>query len=240
MLGRAQINSLPHLLGTRIIGPRPAGSTMRRAVFEMPLEDMKKLGGNDLPDLIQSCEVTHFFACDSRGCAGISRVTLKEDGPGIDDLVRLGGFSRVERLSQAGESYLIYYECKPMDCATRGEQWPRVYAGLPAEFGNGRAKMTFFGNAAAIKKLFMLLEKLGVRTRVLSLTDETLDPNSPMASLTEKQRRILKAAYKVGYYDVPRRCDAERLAEALDLDKSTVVEHLRKAEKRLMKQVIGF
>jgi len=61
-----------------------------------------------------------------------------------------------------------------------------------------------------------------------------------MTSLTEKQRRILMSAYKMGYYDVPRRTDSEMVAKALELDKSTVVEHLRKAEKRLLKQVIGF
>jgi len=44
----------------------------------------------------------------------------------------------------------------------------------------------------------------------------------------------------MGYYDVPRRTDSEMVAKALELDKSTVVEHLRKAEKRLLKQVIGF
>lgn len=84
------------------------------------------------------------------------------------------------------------------------------------------------------------LERLGVRTRVVSLTDEVLDPNSPMTWLTEKQRRILMSAYKMGYYDVPRRVDSEMVARALKLDKSTVVEHLRKAEKRLLRQVVGF
>jgi len=213
---------------------------MRRAVVEMPLQDMSKLGGNSLPDLVSSCEVVHFFACDSRGCAGISRLTLKDSSTGFEDLVRFGGFSRVEQLSHAEGSFVVYYECEPMSCAAKGEQWPRVYAGLPAEFGNGRAKMTFFGNAGEIKKLFKLLEKLRVRTRVLSLTDAALDPNSPMTSLTEKQRRILMSAYKMGYYEVPRRTDSEMVAKALELDKSTVVEHLRKAEKRLLKQVIGF
>lgn len=99
--------------------------------------------------------------------------------------------------------------------------------------------MTYFGNAGEIK-LFRFLEKLRVRTHVLSLTDATLDPNSPMMSLTEKQRHTLMSAYKLGYYDVPRRMDSEGVAKALELDKSTVVEHLRKAEKRLLKQVIGF
>ena len=169
-------------------------------------------------------------------------MSLNENGADLEDVDFSGGFSRMERLSKAEGSYVVYYECEPMNCTTRGERWPRVYIGLPTEFGDGRAKITCFGNAAEIKKLFKFFEKLGVRTRVLSLTDETLDPNSPMMSLTEKQRHILTAAYKIGYYDVPRRIDSDTVAKALGLDKSTVVEHLRKAEKRLLrllKQVIG-
>ncbi|MGI0130288.1 MAG: helix-turn-helix domain-containing protein, partial [Thermoplasmata archaeon] len=40
-------------------------------------------------------------------------------------------------------------------------------------------------------------------------------------------------------YDVPRRADSVRVARSLDLDKSTVAEHLGKAERRLLTHVLG-
>jgi predicted DNA binding protein len=41
----------------------------------------------------------------------------------------------------------------------------------------------------------------------------------------------------MGYYDIPRKITSEELAERLGLVGSTVVEHLRKAEQRLMTQL---
>ncbi|MGI0043612.1 MAG: helix-turn-helix domain-containing protein [Nitrososphaeraceae archaeon] len=45
--------------------------------------------------------------------------------------------------------------------------------------------------------------------------------------------------YGLGYYDVPRRVSSEEVARHLDVDKSTFVEHLRKAERKLVTRVIA-
>ena len=42
----------------------------------------------------------------------------------------------------------------------------------------------------------------------------------------------------MGYYDIPRKITSEKIAKKLGLGDATVVEHLRKAEQRLMKQII--
>lgn len=176
---------------------------MRRVVIETTVQDLTKLGGTGLPDMVSSFEIVHFFTCDRSGCAGIGRMTMVEEDTPLENLVYDGGFSRIELLSRRGITHVVYFECKCTDFVARGEHWPRVFATTPTEFRDGRARITFIGAADEIKRLFKLLERLGVRTRVISLTDETLDPNSPMTSLTEKQRQILTSAYKMGYYDVP-------------------------------------
>jgi DNA-binding MarR family transcriptional regulator len=171
---------------------------------------------------------------------GVGRLTYSDADAPLESLVCEGGFLCAESLSRSGSTEMIYFECRQVDFGKRRGDWPRVYGSTPTGFKEGRARMAYVGSAVEIKKLFRLFERLGLRTRTLSLTDETLDPNSPMACLTERQRKILLSAYKLGYYDVPRTMDSEKLARALELDKSTVVEHLRKAEKRLLRQVIGF
>jgi predicted DNA binding protein len=79
----------------------------------------------------------------------------------------------------------------------------------------------------------------GMEYEVLNVSDARFAPNSPLSMLTPIQRKTLLAAFDGGYYDLPRRFDSSEVAVKLGLDKSTVAEHLRKAERALMRQVVG-
>ncbi|MFB6205257.1 MAG: helix-turn-helix domain-containing protein [Haloglomus sp.] len=57
--------------------------------------------------------------------------------------------------------------------------------------------------------------------------------------LTERQREALAAAWRTGYYKVPRDGSVADVADALDVAESTASTHLRKAEARLVGRVMG-
>jgi len=65
-----------------------------------------------------------------------------------------------------------------------------------------------------------------------SLHDDTSP--SPLSSLTDRQRAVLRAAYLAGYYDWPRESTAEEVAESLDIASPTLHQHLRRAEGNLL------
>ena len=50
---------------------------------------------------------------------------------------------------------------------------------------------------------------------------------------------MLLTAYALGYYDVPRRISSDDVSKQLDVDKSTLVDHLRKAERKLIGGIIA-
>ncbi len=52
--------------------------------------------------------------------------------------------------------------------------------------------------------------------------------------LTDRQREVVLAAYASGYYEIPRESSSEELADRLGLEKSTFLEHLRRAERNLV------
>lgn len=68
--------------------------------------------------------------------------------------------------------------------------------------------------------------------RVVTLTDE---PDI----VTERQQEAVTAALELGYFDWPRSCDAEELADHLGVAHPTALEHLRKGEKKLLQQSLG-
>jgi predicted DNA binding protein len=52
--------------------------------------------------------------------------------------------------------------------------------------------------------------------------------------LSHQQSRVLRHAFDRGYYEWPRQVTAADLADDLDISKSTVLEHLRKAESKVL------
>jgi hypothetical protein len=58
-------------------------------------------------------------------------------------------------------------------------------------------------------------------------------------TLTPRQQEILTTAVEEGYYQVPRQTTHGRLAERLDLTPSTVGEHLRRVEARVLSKIVA-
>ena len=89
-----------------------------------------------------------------------------------------------------------------------------------------------------MKEILAEVEKRGYRYKIVSLLGANFAENSPLHRLTEKQRKILLTAYRLGYYDVPKKINSDELGTYFRLAGSTVVEHLKKAERRLLAGII--
>jgi len=59
-----------------------------------------------------------------------------------------------------------------------------------------------------------------------------------MASLTERQREILTAAYYGGYYETPRDISGEELAASFDISSPAVYNHLQAAHRKLLQHTL--
>ena len=59
-------------------------------------------------------------------------------------------------------------------------------------------------------------------------------PNDLLDGLTDRQRHVLEAAYRAGYFDWPRASTAEEVADSLGIAAATLHAHVRKAESGLL------
>ncbi|MFB6178739.1 MAG: helix-turn-helix domain-containing protein [Halorientalis sp.] len=71
-------------------------------------------------------------------------------------------------------------------------------------------------------------------TRITSSGTRTGEEARRMDRLSESQREVFELARERGYYDWPRGISTRELAAEMEVSKTTLLEHLRKAESKLL------
>ncbi|WP_089881347.1 helix-turn-helix domain-containing protein [Halogeometricum limi] len=104
----------------------------------------------------------------------------------------------------------------------------------PMVYRGGRVRGNLVGPADDVARAVETLTD-GVAFEVESVTEFDVGGEFPAATLTDRQLTVVRAAVERGYYDAPRGTTHERLADELGLSASTVGEHLRRAEAKLVR-----
>lgn len=210
---------------------------MRRLVLEVTDKELIKVGIN-LPSSgqIKSMILLYLLRQDHEEFAAISKVVLKDPTAKIEDMLVGEYLIEVQVLERCKNgTYTVFIRARPI--ASSALDFVGINGGYlftPIGIEDKKIKLCFLGSELQIKNFFERINVLGIRYRVVLLTDANFSTNSPLSQLTQKQREVLVAAYKLGYYDIPRKITSEELARKLNLVDSTVVEHLRKAERQLI------
>lgn len=107
----------------------------------------------------------------------------------------------------------------------------------PLEFVDDGIRATLVGTHENLRSA------LGAIPDSIDFAVENAGPYVPggedlLSPLTDRQLEVFQTAVEEGYYDVPRRATHKDIANALDCAPSTVDEHLRKAEARVVSGLI--
>lgn len=216
-------------------------SCMRRVTLEFNYEGAwgQIFGPN--AQKVEVLEALRCFKCDAQGLAIICKIKLKDRHVGIRDLVGKGLATNIEVLYKEKDgSQVVFIEGRPC-IPPPPKNFPptKLLAARPPEFLDvNRMKAEVIGQEADIKNLLQYASKSS-SYKILGLTSLDTASESPLSALTAKQRQALLTAFALGYYDVPRKISSEDLSRHLNADKSTVVEHLRKAERKIIAGVIA-
>lgn len=104
---------------------------------------------------------------------------------------------------------------------------------LPASISEDKFCFSFIGDTEPIKELLQLIERLGP-IKIKSVQNYPFSDVDILSVLTERQQEIISLAKQTGYYEKPRKISTEALSNKLGISKSTLIEHLRKAENRIV------
>jgi hypothetical protein len=214
---------------------------MRRLILEVTEKELVKVG-IELPPfkIIKSLKLLYFLRQDQEEFAAICQVEFKDPKTPVKDMLVSGFLVEAQVLEQTKNgAYIVFMRGGPtLSSILTSVGIESGYLFPPLEITDGKVKFSFLGNEAEIKQFMEKINIVGIRYRVVLLADANFSPTSPLSLLTERQREVLIAAYKHGYYDVPRKLTSEQLARKLGLVDSTVVEHLRKAEHHLIASLV--
>jgi hypothetical protein len=216
-------------------------SSMRQLVLEVSEKELSKVG-IEIPQFqkIKSLELLHFLRQDREEFAAIWRVEFKDASSKVQDLLANGFLVEVQLLEkEKNGTYTVFMRGGPsLSSILSSIGVADGYMFPPLGIRDGKIKISFLGSTRQVGDFLEKIGAKGIRFKVVMLSDASFSPDSPLNRLTEKQREVLITAYKLGYYDIPRRINSDQLAEKLGIVNSTLVEHLRKAERRLLAQVL--
>jgi DNA-binding CsgD family transcriptional regulator len=217
---------------------------MRRVTMEFDYQKAWKWIFGSNSEKVEVLEALRCFKCDTQGLAIICRIRLKDRKITIQDLLMGKGLlTNIELLYKEKDGSLVVFiegrSCVPKP--PKDIKQPKMLMARPPDFLDvNRMKVEMIGKENEIKKLVHYANKWGDNSfRILGLTSIDTKGESLLSKLTSRQRQILLTGYALGYYDVPRKISSEELARHLNADKSTVVEHLRKAERKLIGSIIA-
>jgi hypothetical protein len=215
---------------------------MRRLIVESPLNELNTTSSIQR---LKSFEIVHILRLEPAEFSALVRVNFGNEPARIEDVFPTFHDAKFEHelLEENKGIYTFFIKISPRPRRKRPQELSQLtsgaYISTPFEVKDGKLKVSFLGTAKQIKGILKSLEKSSTKFKIVSLIDAKFSPSSPLQRLTEKQRDVLIKAYKLGYYDRPRKIGSEELARRVNLSKSTWVAHRRKAERRLLTEVLS-
>ncbi len=157
-------------------------------------------------------------------------------------LLGFNGLTRVEVISQREDgTYTCLMTTKPSGKLARLlEGFGKTFFVKEAPtLRGGLVRLTLVGMEKGLRGFTAKLNRYGVRFTVGRIRAVDAAASDPLAALTARQSEALTLAHELGYFRRPKETSSDTLAKLLDIDKSTFLEHLRKAENRLLDSLLA-
>ncbi|MFC6732917.1 MULTISPECIES: helix-turn-helix domain-containing protein [unclassified Haladaptatus] len=161
--------------------------------------------------------------------------------PLIDELCAEDAVLNYDLLDVNDDVFHIYFHVVPGEPAGTLMKLAQKYALIidtPLKFtGTGGIRTTVVGTHDMLRQA---LEEIpnSIRISVEQVGRYSPDGRNLLSSLTDRQLEVFQTAVEQGYYEIPRRATHKDIAAELGCAPSTVDEHLRKAESRVLTSLV--
>lgn len=209
--------------------------TMRQAVVNFDNEVLAERGFRF--DIFRDAGVHDIEILSCEDDRGVIRVHTEEP-LATNRLNDMDAIQWWEDVSDNGTEHVYLIEAQATDVrdqsATEDDRHPRCEQMKITDEG---LTLTYAGSHDQISEELETLRTPDGKVTLQKIHDYR-SREHPLDTLTNRQRDVLATAFEYGYYDVPRKTSVQDIAAHLDLDDSTVSEHLQRAERNLMEQLL--
>jgi len=210
---------------------------MREAEVSVSETAFEAMGVEDLLSLARAADLRSVeeLACRGNGAVIQVEVVDRIDEAGLTALDCVDQWHHVCARDDF-HVYVISFTAPDLP-ATLEETTDELVGTCDPEVDDQGATMSLVGPQDAIAGQIREYESAGVAPHLQRIGSYD-GPEYPLDELTDRQREVVETAWELGYYEVPRAVSAEEIAAELELDSSTVNEHLQRAERNLLGQLL--
>jgi len=210
---------------------------MREADLSVSDSEMAAMG---IEELLTLAREAGLIALEELACRGHGAVVQVEVEHRYDEQ-RLSELDYVDQWTHVAERedshvYVVSFTAPNLP-ESLAETADDLVGTCDPEIDERGATMSLVGPHEAISGQMSEYEDAGVSPN-LQRIGRYEGPDHPLEELTTRQREVVETAWQSGYYEVPKQVSAEEIAEELALDSSTVTEHLQRAERNLLGQLL--
>jgi hypothetical protein len=206
---------------------------MREADISVSDDAFDEMGLRGLVDLGRDAGLRDVTELVCRGTGAVVQVELDEryDEAALSELECVDDWEYVTETADA-HVYVVSFTAPslPEDLADTAED---LVGTCDPEVHDRGADISLVGPQDAIADNVDAYEAAGVNPELRALSGYE-GTDRPLDDLTPRQREVLETAWDAGYFEVPREASTADVARELDLDDSTVSEHLQRAERNLL------
>ena len=206
---------------------------MREAQVTIDDSEFETMGIEGLVSLCREAGIENFEELVCRGTGAVVQVEVETriDEERLSSLACVDQWEHVAELD-AEHLYVVAFTAPelPDDVA---DEMDGLVGTCDPDVDDRGATLSFVGPQEAIAGTVSEYETAGVSPELRKL-EMYGGRERPIDELTDRQREVIRTAYESGYYEVPRETTTEAVAAELDIDPSTVAEHLQRAERNLL------
>ena len=214
---------------------------MRKMILELKLKEEFLKNFNFLTDKIESIELLELLKIDfeKRIKMAIAAFNIKK-GYTVEDIKMPGYVELFNTLQKKDNRYICLIKVKyfkSLQGLAKKFNIDIIWD-TPSVFTKEKMIISVTGNEENLKKIRELFKNIG-EIKKTSFVKSTFNEQTILSCLTERQKEVFITAKKNGYYNYPRKITSKDLSDKIGISKPAVVKHLRKAEERIVSNILA-